>query len=108
MLATSPYRRPLPLEHVMRVPHVILALGLIVHAGALAAAQESAVAPGTKVRFELRTGEKLEGRVISLRPETLEATSPTMGASAKYQMSDIAKLEIVQGRQRPVLRGAGI
>jgi hypothetical protein len=92
----------------MRLPHVILTLGLIVHAGALAAAQQSAVAPGTKVRFELRTGDRYEGRVISLRPEALEAEIPKSGASASYPLTDIAKLEVVQGRRRPVLHGAAV
>ena len=87
----------------------ILTSGLMIHAGAPALrAQVSAVAPGTKVRFELRTGERLEGRVISLRPEALEAGFPTNGATAKYQITDIAKLEVVQGRHRPVLRGAAV
>lgn len=94
----------------MRMPPALLAFiltfGVIIHAGAPALrAQESAVAPGTKVRFELRTGERLEGRVISLRPEALEAGLPTNGATARYPLTDIAKLEVVSGRHRPVLRG---
>jgi hypothetical protein len=92
-------------EPAMRIPHVILTLGLIVHAGALASAQQPAVAAGTKVRFELRSGNRVEGRVISLGPEGLEASLPVNGAATRYPLSEIAKLEVVQGRYRPVLRG---
>jgi hypothetical protein len=88
----------------MRIPHLILTLGLIVHAGALVA-QQSAVAPGTKVRFQLRSGDRLEGRVISLGPEGLEAEFAKFGVTAKHPLTDIAKLEVVSGRHRPVFRG---
>ena len=46
--------------------------------------------------------------MISLGPEALEAGFPTNGATAKYPITDIAKLEVVQGRHRPVLRGAAV
>ena len=94
----------------MRMPPALLAFiltfGVMIHTGApVLRAQESAVAPGTKVRFELRTGERLEGRVIALGPEVLEAGLPTNGATARYPLTEIAKLEVVSGRHRPVLRG---
>ena len=85
---------------------LVLTFGLIVHAGAPSlSAQESAVAPGTRIRFKVRDGERYEGRVISLGPEVLEAGFPANGATAKYPLADIEKLEVQQGRHRPVLRG---
>jgi hypothetical protein len=94
----------------MRTPPAVLAfiliLGVMMHAGALALpAQESAVAPGSRVRFELRNGERYQGRVISLGPDLLEAGLPATGATARYPLADIAKLEVLHGRHRPVLRG---
>lgn len=84
----------------------VLTFGVMSHAGASALpAQGSAVAPGTRIRFKVRNGERYEGRVISLGPEVLEAGFPTNGATAKYPLADIAKLEVLQGRHRPVLRG---
>ncbi|PYP75806.1 MAG: hypothetical protein DMD35_20135 [Gemmatimonadetes bacterium] len=86
-----------------------LTFGLIMHAGAIdLPAQESVVAPGTKVRFELRSGQRLDGHVISLGSESLEGRFPTTGAAAKYPLADIAKLEVVRGSHRPVLRSATI
>ena len=87
------------------VATLIPALGLILLAGTLAAAQESAVPPGTKIRFELRNGERHAGRVISLGREGLETGLPSTGATTRYPLDEIAKMEIVGGRHRPVLRG---
>ncbi len=90
-----------------RVVTSILTLGLIFHAGALALpAQESRVAPGTRVRFELRSGERYDGRVISLGRDSLEAGFPPNGVAARYPLGNISKLEVVSGRRRPVLRNA--
>ena len=93
----------------MRMPPTVLALiltlGLNVHAGAPAAAQESAVAPGTRVRFTLRNGDPHAGSVIALGPDLLEVGFPENGGSAKYPLADIAKLEVLRGRHRPFLRG---
>src|SRR5678816_3055068 len=81
-----------------RVVTLIVTLGLICHASALALpAQESRVAAGTRVRFELRSGERYDGRVISLGRDTLEAGFPPNGAAARYPLGDISKLEIVSG-----------
>ena len=87
----------------------IVTLGLIFHAGALALpAQESRVAPGTRVRFELRSGERYDGRVISLGRDTLAAGFPPNGVAARYPLGDVTKLEVVNGRRRPVLRGLAL
>ena len=96
----------------MRMPSVlafVLTFGVITHAGAsILRAQASPVAPGAKVRFQLRSGGRLEGRVVSLGPEALEASVPTSSATERYPLADIAKLEVVNGRHRPVLRGVVI
>ena len=70
--------------------------------------QQSAVAPGTAVRFELRNGERYEGAVVSLGSDGLVAGVPKTGSTAKYPLADIAKLEDSQVRRRPVLRDATI
>ncbi|HKP16287.1 MAG TPA: hypothetical protein VJT85_09480 [Gemmatimonadaceae bacterium] len=93
----------------MRMPSVlafVLTFGVITHADApILRAQTSPVAPGTKVRFQLRSGGRLEGRVVSLGPEALEASVPTSSATERYPLADIAKVEVATGRHRPVLRG---
>jgi len=87
----------------------ILALCVITIAVApVLPAQQSAVAPGTPVRFELRNGERHEGAVISLGSSGLVTGVPKTGSTATYPLSDIAKLEVSQGRRRPVLRDAAI
>jgi len=100
--------RTLP-GHRQRVVTSIVTLGLIFHAGALdLPAQESRVAPGTRVRFELRSGERFDGRVISLGRDTLEAGFPPNGVAARYPLGNISKLEVVSGQRRPVLRGLAV
>ena len=93
----------------MRMPPAvhafILTFAMIVHAGAPAAAQESALAPGTRVRLTLRNGDPHAGRVIALGPDLLEIGFPENGGTASYPLTDIAKLEVLRGRHRPVLRG---
>jgi len=87
----------------------ILTFSVLTLAGApILRGQQSAVAPGTPVRFELRNGERYEGAVVSLGAEGLVAGVPQTGSTGKYPLSDIAKLEVSQGRRRPVLRDATI
>ena len=106
LVVQFPPRPGAPMRTTPSLLALVLTFGLIVHAGAPSlSAQESAVAPGTRIRFKVRDGERYEGRVISLRPEALEAGFPTNGATAKYQITDLEKLEVQQGRHRPVLRG---
>ena len=85
----------------------VLAIGLIIHVGPPSlSAQQSQVTPGTRVRFDLRNGDHHEGRVVSLGRDALEAGSPSNGATTKYPLDAIARLEVVSGQHRPVLRGA--
>jgi hypothetical protein len=97
----------------MRMPSALLAFmltfGVTTHAGAPAlGAQQADVAAGTKLRFELRNGERHEGRVVSLGADGLEAAFLKNGATAKYPLADIARMEVVSGHHRPVMRGATI
>jgi hypothetical protein len=85
----------------------ILTFGVTNHVAAPAlGAQQAAVAAGAKLRFELRNGERHEGRVISLGADGLEAARN--GVSARYPLADIARMEVVSGHHRPVMRGATI
>ena len=87
----------------------VLTIGLIGHARAASlSAQESVVAPGTRIRFKLRNGERYDARVVLLGPDVLETGLPMSGATSRYPLSDIAMMEVMRGRHRPILRFATI
>jgi len=97
----------------MRMPSAVLAFiltfGVTTHAVAPdLVGQPADVAAGTKLRFELRNGERHEGRVVSLGADGLEAAFPKIGTTARYSLADIARMEVVSGQRRPVMRGATI
>jgi hypothetical protein len=92
-----------------RVLAFVLTIGLIGHAGAPSlSAQQPVVAPGTRIRFKLRNGDRYEGRVILLGPEVLETGLLMNGATSRYPLSDISRMEVMRGRHRPILRFATV
>ena len=70
-------------------------------------AQQSALAPGTKIRVELRTGARHHGRVIKSDHDTLVAEWAG-GSTPTFPVSDILQLEAVTGRHRSVRRAAAV
>jgi hypothetical protein len=100
----SPMRPP-PAARCHVVPFILI-IGLITHASAQPArAQQSTLAPGTKIRVELRNGDRRQGRVIRSGRDTLLAEWAG-GSTPAFPVSDIAKLEAVTGRYHPVGRAA--
>jgi hypothetical protein len=73
---------------------------------AQAAAQGSRIAPGTRVRFRLRTGVRYEARLIDLGPDVLKSGAPENGLTTTIPIRELAKLEYFEGTHRPVFRGA--
>jgi len=91
---------------VVRRAAVLTLTMLLTSLGAQPAhAQQSTLTPGTKIRVELRNGDRRQGRVIKSGRDTLLAEWAG-GSTPAFPVSDIAKLEIVTGRYRPVRRAA--
>ena len=88
---------------------LVVTIALAISLPAIAGAQtrsddQSILASGTKVRFELAEGGRREARVISLRRDTLRAI-PRGGSEMAYPLASMRKLEAVNGRRRPILKG---
>src|SRR5690349_4843425 len=68
-------------------------------------AQQSALAAGTKIRVQLRSGARHHGRVVRSDHDTLVAEWAG-GSTPAFPASDILQLEAVTGRHRSVRRTA--
>lgn len=91
---------------------LVVTIALAIVLPAIADAQntredESILTSGTKVRFEVGEGGRREARVISFRRDTLRAVQ-SGGSEMAYPVETIRKLEAVNGRRRPILKGVMI
>lgn len=68
---------------------------------------DATVAPGARIRLEMWNGDHHQGQVVTLGRDTLHARLES-GATPSFRLGDIAKIEVLDGRQRHVMRGASI
>ena len=68
-------------------------------------AQQSSLPPGTKIRVELRNGDRRQGRVIRSTRDSLIADWAG-GSTPAFPVSDIVRFEAMTGRHRSVRSAA--
>jgi hypothetical protein len=76
----------------------LIAVGAWLLAWAPAWAQDSVVAPGTRVRITTRALERLEGTVTAWRGDTL-TLRPKKGLLTEVPMGEVSDLSVVHGRR---------